>query len=116
MASCSACSHCLSCTNAQLTTDQRVVPHTCPEQLLHVLLSCGQAVWLAPHMCAPCCLPRVHVLWLPCLCAACTQARNYVSRKEQERKRRELFDDALAKFNKNDIEVRTHGWQQWRRQ
>lgn len=35
------------------------------------------------------------------------QARNYVSRKEQERKRRELFDDALAKFNKNDIEVRT---------
>jgi hypothetical protein len=35
------------------------------------------------------------------------QARNYVSRKEQERKRRELFDDALAKFNKNDIEVRS---------
>lgn len=34
------------------------------------------------------------------------QARNYVSRKEQERKRRELFDDALSKFNKNDIEVR----------
>lgn len=33
------------------------------------------------------------------------QARNYVSRKEQERKRRELFDDALAKFNKNDVEV-----------
>jgi hypothetical protein len=32
------------------------------------------------------------------------QARNYVSRKEQERKRRELFDDALAKFNKNDVE------------
>jgi hypothetical protein len=38
--------------------------------------------------------------------AACSQARNYVSRKEQERKRRELFDDALAKFNKNDVEVR----------
>jgi len=25
------------------------------------------------------------------------QARNYVARKEQERKRRELFDDALVK-------------------
>ena len=37
---------------------------------------------------------------------SCLQARNYVSRKEQERKRRELFDDALSKFNKNDIEVR----------
>lgn len=35
------------------------------------------------------------------------QARNYVSRREQERKRRELFDDALAKFNKSDIEVRS---------
>ncbi|KAF8065729.1 alpha-mannosidase [Scenedesmus sp. PABB004] len=32
------------------------------------------------------------------------QSRNYVSRKEQERKRRELFDDALAKFNKGDVE------------
>jgi hypothetical protein len=32
------------------------------------------------------------------------QARNYIGRKEQERKRRELFDDALAKFNKSDIE------------
>lgn len=38
------------------------------------------------------------------------QARNYVSRKEQERKRRELFDDALSKFNKNDIEVRGFVW------
>jgi len=37
------------------------------------------------------------------------QARNYVSRKEQERKRRELFDDALAKFNKGDVEVRRGG-------
>lgn len=36
---------------------------------------------------------------------ACLQARNYVGRKEQERKRRELFDDALAKFNKGDVEV-----------
>lgn len=33
------------------------------------------------------------------------QARNYVERKEAERKRRELFDDALAKFNKKDLEV-----------
>lgn len=33
------------------------------------------------------------------------QARNYISRKEQERKRREVFDDALAKFTKGDIEV-----------
>jgi len=32
------------------------------------------------------------------------QAKNYVSRKEAERKRRELFDDALERFNKNDIE------------
>jgi len=32
------------------------------------------------------------------------QARNYVSRMEAERKRRELFDDALARFNKGDIE------------
>eukprot|EP00878_Enallax_costatus_P002097 GHUV01002264.1.p1 GENE.GHUV01002264.1~~GHUV01002264.1.p1 ORF type:complete len:315 (+),score=99.41 GHUV01002264.1:43-987(+) len=32
------------------------------------------------------------------------QARNYISRREQERKRRELFDDALAKFTKGDIE------------
>jgi hypothetical protein len=28
------------------------------------------------------------------------QARNYVEKKEAERKRRELFDDALAKFKK----------------
>ncbi len=33
------------------------------------------------------------------------QARNYVQRKEAERKRRELFDDALVKFKKGDIEV-----------
>ncbi|GLI69994.1 hypothetical protein VaNZ11_014727 [Volvox africanus] len=32
------------------------------------------------------------------------QARNYVQRKENERKRRELFDDALAKFKENDIQ------------
>ncbi|KIZ07823.1 hypothetical protein MNEG_0113 [Monoraphidium neglectum] len=31
------------------------------------------------------------------------QARNYVTRKEQERKRRELFDDALDKFKSGDI-------------
>jgi hypothetical protein len=36
------------------------------------------------------------------------QARNYVSRKEQERKRRELFDDALVKFNAGEIEVRCY--------
>ena len=33
------------------------------------------------------------------------QARNYVARKEQERKRRELFDDALDKFKAGDIPV-----------
>eukprot|EP00877_Chromochloris_zofingiensis_P002583 jgi/Chrzof1/12325/Cz06g30120.t1 len=32
------------------------------------------------------------------------QARNYVQRKEAERKRRELFDDALVKFKKGDLE------------
>jgi hypothetical protein len=33
------------------------------------------------------------------------QQRNYVARKEAERKRREMFDDALAKFKSNDIQV-----------
>ncbi|GIL82008.1 hypothetical protein Vretimale_1567 [Volvox reticuliferus] len=33
------------------------------------------------------------------------QARNYVQRKENERKRREMFDDALAKFKENDIQA-----------
>lgn len=32
------------------------------------------------------------------------QARNYVSRKEAERERRELFDDALAKFRSGKVE------------
>ncbi|GFR39842.1 hypothetical protein Agub_g338 [Astrephomene gubernaculifera] len=32
------------------------------------------------------------------------QARNYMQRKEDERKRREMFDDALAKFKENDIQ------------
>ncbi|PNH12408.1 hypothetical protein TSOC_000635 [Tetrabaena socialis] len=32
------------------------------------------------------------------------QARNYVQRKESERKRREMFDDALAKFKETDIQ------------
>ena len=32
------------------------------------------------------------------------QARNYVARKEAERKRRELFDDALGRFKKGDVE------------
>jgi hypothetical protein len=32
------------------------------------------------------------------------QARNYAQRKESERKRRELFDDALAKFKAGDIQ------------
>lgn len=33
------------------------------------------------------------------------QERNYIARKENERKRRELFDDALAKFKGGDIAV-----------
>jgi hypothetical protein len=32
------------------------------------------------------------------------QAQNYAARKEAEQKRRELFDQALSKFKKNDIE------------
>ena len=32
------------------------------------------------------------------------QQRNYVSKKESERKRREMFDDALEKFAKKDLE------------
>jgi hypothetical protein len=32
------------------------------------------------------------------------QERNYVARKETERKRRELFDDALAKFKSGDVQ------------
>jgi hypothetical protein len=40
------------------------------------------------------------------------QARNYVTRKEQERKRRELFDDALDKFKAGDIPV--GGWAELR--
>ena len=32
------------------------------------------------------------------------QERNYIARKEAERKRRELFDDALAKFKKGKVE------------
>lgn len=37
------------------------------------------------------------------------QSRNYISRKENERKRREMFDDALDKFKAKDIEgVRPH--------
>ena len=32
------------------------------------------------------------------------QQKNYIQRKEAERKRRELFDDALAKFNAGTIE------------
>lgn len=43
------------------------------------------------------------------------QSRNYISRKENERKRREMFDDALDKFKAKDIEgVRpiTLPWQQ----
>jgi len=32
------------------------------------------------------------------------QARNYVARKEAERKRRELFDDALVRFKQGDVE------------
>ena len=33
------------------------------------------------------------------------QERNYIARKENERKRRELFDDALAKFKGGDVAV-----------
>lgn len=40
-----------------------------------------------------------------CAVAARPQARNYVTRKEQERKRRELFDDALDTFKAGDISV-----------
>lgn len=40
------------------------------------------------------------------------QTKNYISKKENERKRREMFDDALEKFTKKDIEgvrcVMTH--------
>ena len=32
------------------------------------------------------------------------QERNYIARKEAERLRRELFDDALAKFRKGKVE------------
>ncbi|KAL3132470.1 hypothetical protein ABBQ32_009020 [Trebouxia sp. C0010 RCD-2024] len=32
------------------------------------------------------------------------QSRNYITRKENERKRREMFDDALDKFKQKDIE------------
>lgn len=32
------------------------------------------------------------------------QAKNYQNRKETERTRRELFDVALSKFRKNDIQ------------
>lgn len=32
------------------------------------------------------------------------QTKNYISKKENERKRREMFDDALEKFAKKDIE------------
>lgn len=32
------------------------------------------------------------------------QQRNYIARKEQERKRRELFDDALAMFKQGKVE------------
>ncbi|KAL4426075.1 hypothetical protein ABPG77_007871 [Micractinium sp. CCAP 211/92] len=33
------------------------------------------------------------------------QERNYIARKEAERERRQLFDDALAKFKKGEIET-----------
>ncbi len=36
------------------------------------------------------------------------QERNYVARKEIERTRRELFDDALTKFKSGDIAVRAY--------
>ena len=32
------------------------------------------------------------------------QQRNYVSKKEAERKRREIFDDAMSKFKSGKIE------------
>ena len=32
------------------------------------------------------------------------QSRNYISRKENERKRREMFDDGLDKFKAKDLE------------
>lgn len=36
--------------------------------------------------------------------SSCAQERNYIARKEAERKRRELFDDALSQFKKGKIE------------
>lgn len=33
------------------------------------------------------------------------QERNYIARKEAERERRQLFDDALSKFKKGDVEM-----------
>ncbi len=40
------------------------------------------------------------------------QQKNYIQRKESERKRREMFDDALDKFKRGDIEtVCDHTWQ-----
>jgi hypothetical protein len=61
------------------------------------IVECASPLFIQPYPCNIVCL---NVDFVVC------QARNFVSRKEQERKRRELFDDALAKFNKNDIEVR----------
>lgn len=41
------------------------------------------------------------------------QARNYMNRKETEQKRRELFDIALSKFRKNDIQGVRPSVQDW---
>ena len=37
------------------------------------------------------------------------QQRRYIDRREAERKRRELFDDALGKYQAKDIEGVSHG-------
>lgn len=41
------------------------------------------------------------------------QERNYIARKEAERRRRELFDDALTKFKKGTVEEVGAGGNGW---
>ena len=41
------------------------------------------------------------------------QQRRYIDRREAERKRRELFDDALEKYQAKDIEGVSHGSLVW---
>ena len=50
-----------------------------------------------------CALPKIPSTPFFFMCAL-PQARNYMARKEAERERRQLFDDALSKFKKGTIE------------